>query len=294
MPMFHRKDHPPAHVPTGTAPPHAADHDEDWRTYDSVAQTYGRTLERMTGPPSADLVRLLEIKPGAKVLDVGTGTGVGARAAAEAAGPTGVVIGVDPSLPMLRQAVGRAGGSRYAAAASIDLPFRDGAFGYLVASFVLSHFPKYETALFDMLRVLAPGGRMAASSWAAGEDGDDFSMAWQEVTEEFAEHEMLTDAHDRAVPWEERFSDPVALKEALHEAGLRDIWIEHRDYRVELTAEDYLAGREIASAGRFLRQMLGPDLWEAFRRRVREVFAERFPPAFNDFHQAILAVGHKP
>ena len=39
-----------------------------------------------------------------------------------------------------------------------------------MGNFVLAHFTKYETALFDMMRVLQPGGRVAFSSWSDGVD----------------------------------------------------------------------------------------------------------------------------
>jgi hypothetical protein len=159
---------------------------------------------------------------------------------------------------------------------------------------VISHFKKYDTALFDMLRVLKIGGRLGVTNWGPGHDRDEFSSAWIGVAEEFADRRILGDALQRAVPWEERFSDPGRLKEALHEAGIRDIQVERRDYRLAMTAEDYLAGREVAALGRFLRQMLGETLWERFRARTREVFVDRFPERFNDFRDVILAVGRKP
>ena len=34
------------------------------------------------------------------------------------------------------------------------------AFDALLANFVIAHFTKYKTALFDMKRVLRPGGRL--------------------------------------------------------------------------------------------------------------------------------------
>jgi ubiquinone/menaquinone biosynthesis C-methylase UbiE len=37
-------------------------------------------------------------------------------------------------------------------------PFRNGAFDAVTGNFVLSHFRRYETALFDMIRVRKPGG----------------------------------------------------------------------------------------------------------------------------------------
>jgi ubiquinone/menaquinone biosynthesis C-methylase UbiE len=277
----------PVRTTRGSAP------EPDWRSYDGVAQTYGRVFEGVTGPPAQELVRLLEIKPGSRVLDVGTGTGVAARLAASAA-PGAIVIGVDPSMAMLAEAARKGGAVANAAAMAIDVPFRDGAFSHLIANFVLGHVPNYQTALFDMLRVLAPGGRMGVTNWAASEHDDDFSRAWEALAEEFAEREILQDAHGRAVPWGERFSNKDRLKDALHESGLRDIWVETHEFRVEVTADEYCAAREISSQGRFLHQMLGEELWPAFQRRSREVFAERFPERFHDFHQAIVAVGHKP
>jgi len=296
MRLFRKKDEPgPARIPNAPAGrPASSGRESDWRTYDSVADVYATTFGRELAVPAADLVKLADVRTGARVLDVGTGTGGAARAAATAAGEEGLVIGVDPAYPMVSIARREDGKPLYAVATAIDLPFKNEAFGIVLANFVLSHFARYETALFDMLRVLRPGGRMAVTAWGVGDDRDEFSTAWEAVAEEFAEQEMLQDAHDRALPWEERFSDRSRLKAALHEAGLRDIWVEQRDYRFELTVEEYLSGRDITSKGRFLRQMLGEELWEVFRRRTRETFAERFPARLNDFRPVIFAVGHKP
>jgi ubiquinone/menaquinone biosynthesis C-methylase UbiE len=264
----------------------------DWRTYDGIADTYARVHAPRMALPARDLVAFTDVKPGTRVLDVGTGTGVVARAAAEAAGPDGSVTGIDQSMAMLRHANADRNGAGFAAATAIDLPFRDATFDVVLASFVLSHFARYETALFDMLRVLKPGGRFGVTSWAVGED--EFSRAWAEVAEQFAEREILADARARSMPWAEAFGDPARLKDALHEAGVRDIQIDKRDYRFDMTAEDYLEGRETSATGRFLQQMLGGELWEIFKRRSRETFAERFDDRFTDFREVILAVGHKP
>jgi ubiquinone/menaquinone biosynthesis C-methylase UbiE len=296
MPLFRRKSNSATGstgAATGRSRTASPPRELDWRSYDPVAQTYGRVFERITGPPAQEMVRLLDLKPGSRVLDVGTGTGVAGRLAASAA-PGALVVGVDPSTGMLGEARRRDDSVRYAAANAIDLPFRTGTFSHLMANFVLNHVPNYQTALFDMMRVLAPGGRLGATNWSAGEDGDEFSRAWGSLAEEFAEHEILQDAHDRAVPWGERFSDKDRLKDALHESGLRDIWVETHEFRVEVTADEYCLAREISSKGRFLHQMLGEELWPAFQRRSRELFVQRFPQRFHDFHEAIVAVGHKP
>jgi hypothetical protein len=69
---------------------------------------------------------------------------------------------------------------------------------------------------------------------------------------------------------------------------------ETRTYHFAMTSEDYLVARETSTTGRFLHEMLGDSLWERFRDRSRQVFAERFPPVFNDFRDAILVVGVRP
>jgi ubiquinone/menaquinone biosynthesis C-methylase UbiE len=270
------------------------DQGTDWRSFDSVAETYGRLFAPNMALVAEDLVKLLEVSLGQRVLDVGTGTGVAARAAARAAGGEGITVGIDPSLGMVRVAGHEGGGPVYAAATSIDLPFRDATFDRLVANFVIAFFPNYQTALFELLRVLKPSGRLAVSWWGQGDNEDELRKTWLGVAEEFAEHEVLMDAFRRAIPWEERFSDRDVLKVTLHEAGLRDIWTELRDYRFQMSREDWLTGREITAVGRFLRQMLGPELFETFRARSRQVFAQRFPDQLNDLRDVVLAVGHKP
>lgn len=52
----------------------------------------------------ANLLDGIDIHPGARVLDMGTGTGQVAFAAAQQAGPTGEVVGVDVSAGMLTEA----------------------------------------------------------------------------------------------------------------------------------------------------------------------------------------------
>jgi len=288
MPLFRRKDD--ASAAGGGSARTDARSESDWRAYDDVAEAYARVLAPRTGEVANDLVGLLEPAPSWKVLDVGTGTGSFARAAGAKEGVR--AVGVDASPAMVLEAARDGSGPVYAAAEAIDLPFRPSTFDGVTAGFVLSHFAKYDTALFDMLRVLRPGGRLAVATW--GPATDEFSLAWRDVATEFAEIEMLRDAQAKAIPWDERFADPNRLKDTLYEAGLRGIRVEHAEYRFDMRAEDYLQSREISAAGRFLHAMLGEEFFETFRSRARQVFADRFPQTFHDFRDVNLAVGTKP
>jgi ubiquinone/menaquinone biosynthesis C-methylase UbiE len=261
----------------------------DWQTFDSVAETYERVRVPIHVPPARDLVELVAPPPGARVLDVGTGTGVAAEATALAVGPGGLVIGIDQSIPMLRLALARH--ERVLAAEAIDLPFRNETFDAVLASFVIAFFTKYDTALFDMLRVLRRGGRLGVSWWSG--DLDEFGRTWTDLAEAYATKELLRDAVRRAIPWDERFRDRRRLEETLREARLRNVQVYQRQYRSTTSQADYLAGRETSAEGRFLRNTLGDNLWERFREQAAAAFRERFPDPMGDTKDVLIAVGTK-
>jgi ubiquinone/menaquinone biosynthesis C-methylase UbiE len=269
-----------------TAPPAARQ--SDWRSFDQVAETYDRVRAPVHEPPARDLVEALGPPSPGGLLDVGTGTGVLAAAALKAG--WNPVVGADRSSSMLALARPR-GVTNTVAADAVDLPFPDGTFSAIGAAFSLHTFPKYDTALFDMLRVLRRGGRMGAATWVR--HTDEFTRTWRSVAEAYATKDLLDDAVRRAAPWEERFSDPARLEETLRDAGLRSITVERRRYRATVPLADYLAGRETTAAGRFLYGILGEALWERFRARVEEEFRSRFPDPIGDFSEVLLAVGVK-
>lgn len=254
----------------------------DWRSYDEVADAYARVRGPLHEAPARDLVAAVHLPAEGRLLDVGTGTGLAARAV-----DGGVAVGVDVSLGMAR--IARANGlERVALAAAVDLPFRNETFDAVVASFVLHLVPKYETALFDMARVLRRGGRLGLTSWVMADD--EFTRAWREIAESYATREMLADAQRKAAPWSELFSDPRRIEEILRDGGFREVKVERRTYRAQVPIEDYLTGRETTAIGRFLKQMLGAALWERFRIRVGEEFRSRFRDPIGDTNEVLISV----
>jgi ubiquinone/menaquinone biosynthesis C-methylase UbiE len=264
---------------------------ERWRSYDDVAEIYERIHAPRMAEPARDLVAALALRPGELVLDVGTGTGLAAEAAGRSVGSSGLVVGVDVSVGMLGVARAARPSLRLLAAEAIDLPFRDGTFDALTASFVLHHFTRYETALFDMLRVLRPGGRMAATAWGVAED--ELERIWREQVEALVGVRMLQDVRRQTAPWWDRFADPVALKGTLYDAGLRRIEIVEREYRFRYTIDEYVAGIATRASGRFIRDMLGEDAFRRFLDRARAAYAERFVDPLTDLRDVLVAVGVK-
>lgn len=107
------------------------------------------------------------LRPGWKVLEVGSGTGVVSRDVAALVGPTGSVLGVDPSRLFVREArrLARESGLgprvRFEVGHGARLRFRDGAFDATLAVTVLLHVPKAPEIVKEMIRVTRPGGVVA-------------------------------------------------------------------------------------------------------------------------------------
>jgi SAM-dependent methyltransferase len=101
--------------------------------------------------------------PGDRVLDVACGTGVAARAAADAVGPDGRVTGLDCNEGMLSVARRIAPEIAWRSGAAEALPFPDASFDAVLCQFGLMFFEDRATALSEMWRVLAPGGRLAVA-----------------------------------------------------------------------------------------------------------------------------------
>ena len=262
---------------------------DDWRSYDNVAETYERVHAERFAEVARDLVGLLAIGEGARVLDIGSGTGAGAE---WIAGAGARVVGVDHSLGML--AVGHRVRPRIplAGAEAIDLPFRDRSFDAVLGNFVLAHFVKVETALYDVARVLGPGGSVGFSAWADGKDA--FSDTWLELVESVVPREMLAPAYGSAAPGHDRFQRPAAIEEALRDAGFRHINTERRRYQWTYPRDDFVEGLGTWTVGRFVRNMLGESGWASLMDRARTTFADRFPDPLNDFRDVVLAVGRLP
>jgi ubiquinone/menaquinone biosynthesis C-methylase UbiE len=131
--------------------------------YDDVAELYDDVPAPLFRRLARDVVGAVDLAAAGVVVDVGTGSGFAAGAAMREM-RDGVVVGVEPSLPMLRRAQSRL---TYALVGiAPGLPFRAACFDAAVANLVLSHFAALDEGLRDIARVVRPGGRFAASAWS--------------------------------------------------------------------------------------------------------------------------------
>jgi SAM-dependent methyltransferase len=107
-------------------------------------------------------------RAGERVLDLATGTGVGALAAAVAVGPSGSVTGIDVSERMVALAAARASDARNVHFERADMEATggaDGGYHAVVCAFGLMFAADSVAAFAELARVTAPGGRVSVCVW---------------------------------------------------------------------------------------------------------------------------------
>ena len=123
-------------------------------------------IAAITVPVSEALVRRADPRPGAVVLDVATGTGHAALAAARRGAH---VTGIDYVPELLAVARRRAAAEDlpidFVEASAEDLPFADGTFDHVLSAIGVMFAADHARAAAELVRVTRPGGRISLASW---------------------------------------------------------------------------------------------------------------------------------
>lgn len=130
--------------------------------YDRLTRLFSFGLD---GRWRRSVIELCSLRPGECVLDIATGTGELALAAARRVGPTGFAAGLDFCQTMLdeaRRKGGHLGGSHlvWVLGKAEELPFHRETFDCVTMGFALRHVLDVPGTLREMARVIRPGGRV--------------------------------------------------------------------------------------------------------------------------------------
>jgi SAM-dependent methyltransferase len=195
-------------------------------------------------PFGAAMFDLAALQPGQQVLDVGCGDGVTSVEAARSVAPTGAVVGVDISAPMLDLA------RRGADAAGVDNvqfldadaqthPFLDASFDVLISRFGVTFFADPQAAFANLARSLRPDGRLVLVCWQ-----EPTKIEWAALAiGAAAAHLGPPDFGPPGAPGPFALADGTRLRALLDGAGFRDVTVEPvtRQHRVGADVDEVVS-----------------------------------------------------
>ncbi len=239
-------------------------------TYAAVRPTDRQVAERLYDPAElaglpeetvriamgvGDPVRYADLRPGERVVDLGSGGGIDCLLAARRVGPTGEVIGIDFLSEMIDRAteaattVGAAN-VRFIQGEIEALPLPDGSVDVVVSNGVPNLSPRKVRVFAEAFRVLRPGGRLA-------------------IVDLVLEHDLPPEVATHPAAWAGCLSgalSEVALYKGLRRAGFRDVAIERLgDFGIEECALYPLFNEDILD---LLRSRVPPERHDRIAKSV--------------------------
>lgn len=132
--------------------------------WERLAQSYHSYYAELTTQSSGALLDALDVQSGTRFLDIASGPGyVAAAAAARGAD----VVGLDCAAAMVELATRINPTLVFRVGDAENLPFAEESFDAVGVNFGMFHFSRPERALAEAFRVLRTGGRIAFTVWAS-------------------------------------------------------------------------------------------------------------------------------
>ena len=215
---------------SATSLPAGHDHNAD-----QIAYWNGEAGQRWTdrqsvqdvvlAPVTEQLIARIAAQPGQRILDVGCGTGAIAIELARRVAPSGRVLGIDISTPMLeraRQLTPKELPADYALADATVYPFEAGSFDLLVSRFGVMFFADPVLSFRNLRTALRPDGRLVFACWREPRENGwmmaPLMAAYKHVPK------LPPQSPDDPGPF--AFADEARVTRILGEAGFADVAME--------------------------------------------------------------------
>jgi len=228
------------------------------------------------GPVSEVLIDRARARSGERIVDVGCGCGATAIALAHQVGPTGHVLGVDISGPMLargRQVAPAGLPVEFVLADATVHPFEPAGFDLLVSRFGVMFFAEPARSFANLHRGLRPSGRLAFACWRDPRENPFFMAPLQAAYKHIPKLPQLGPED----PGPFSFASEARVRRILGEAGFSGVEMEPCNLALDIAIGRGLdtavqSALEIGPAARALAEQ-PPDVVAAATDSIREALA---------------------
>jgi ubiquinone/menaquinone biosynthesis C-methylase UbiE len=235
-----------------------------------------QTQDIVLAPVADILIDCAKAKAGERVVDVGCGAGATTIALAQKVGPTGRVLGVDISAPMLARArqIAQAGMPiEFVLADATVYPFEPASFDLLASRFGVMFFAQPALSFANLRRALRPSGRLAFACWQEPRDNPFFMAPLEAVYKHVPKLPQLGPED----PGPFSFASEARVNRILNEAGFAGVAMEPYDLSLDIAVGRGIdaaveASLEIGPAARALQEQ-PPDVRAAATNSIREALA---------------------
>jgi enediyne biosynthesis protein CalE5 len=268
---------------------------QHWNSAATGWRKWSELIDGAASEISARLVALAGVEPGSRVLDVAAGYGEPSLTAAKAAGPEGDVVATDISAEMIafgreRAAAAGLGNIEFVESDAASLEFPKNSFDAALSRWGIIFEPDGETATRRILGFLAPGARMAISSW-----GPPDRVPFLAIPMRTAMERLQVPPPAPGTPGPLSRPTPETLGGLLEAAGFSDVEVEEADVTFEWQSPEEFTTfiREIAPP---ISAMIDPhpqnvqdETWAAITEATRQAASDDGAVRLSNL--ALLAVG---
>jgi SAM-dependent methyltransferase len=235
--------------------------------WENIPTQYHDAFATLTTQAIGPLLDAGGVRSGGRVLDVATGPGYVAAAAARRGAS---VVGVDFSAAMVAEARRHHPAVEFQEGDAEALAFPERSFDAVVMNFGLLHLGRPEQALAEAYRVLRSGGKVAFTVWARPEEARGFGIVLRAIQT----HGSMTVPLPPGPPFF-RFSEPAECRRVLRDAGFvaPQVVLVPQVWRLRSPGAlfEIMQGSTVRTAGLLRAQT--PEALDAIRAAIRAAAA---------------------